>query len=188
MTWRGVDAATAVAYHHQQTAAMQEEAAIVIGATNDGWQIWRLKARAARELPSYSSAMCSELLKTQQRTPAWQVEVTIVIGAPNRRVADLEIESAIHKGAVFMFNKTFAATEQGAITAEQNNKDMLIDTHYGAIAANVMEQSLGSVCAAKGTGQISEDRLPLMEGSAGSGVGLQPRRQPGRAWSPRVWS
>ena len=86
--------------------------------------------------------------------------------------------------------KPFAATKQGAITAVQINKDMLIDTHYGAFAANVMEQSLGSICAVKGTGQISEDLLPLMEGSAGSGVGLQPRRQPGRAGSPhvRVWS
>ena len=89
-----------------------------------------------------------------------------------------------------MFNKPFAATKQGAITAEQINKDMLIDTHYGAIAANVMERSLGFVCAAKGTGQNSEDLLPLMEGSAGSGVGLHTRRQPGRAGSPhvRVWS
>ena len=114
--------------------------------------------------------------ENQQRTPAWQVAIIIVIGAPNRRVADLEIESAIHKGAIFMFNKPFAATKQGTITAEQINKEMLIDTHYGAIAANVMEQSLGSVCAAKGTVQKTEDLWPLMEGSAGSGVGLQPRR------------
>ena len=72
--------------------------------------------------------------ENQQRTSAWQVEVTIVIGAPNRRVADLEIESAIRKGAVFMFNKPFATIKQGAITAEQINKDMLIDTHYGAMS------------------------------------------------------
>ena len=48
----------------------------------------------------------------QQRTPAWQVEVSIVIGAPNRRVADLEFESAIYKGAVFGFIKLFAATKK----------------------------------------------------------------------------
>ena len=52
-----------------------------------------------------------------------------------------------------MFNKPFAATKQGTITAEQISKDMLIVTHCGAIAANIMEQSLGSVCAAKGTGR-----------------------------------
>ena len=33
-----------------------------------------------------------------------------------------------------MFNKPFAATKQGAITAEQINKDVLIDTHYGAMS------------------------------------------------------
>ena len=89
-----------------------------------------------------------------------------------------------------MFNKPVAATKHGASTAEQINEDMLSDTHYGAIAANVREQSLGFVCAAKGTGHISEDLLPLKEGSAGSGVGLKPRRQPGRAGSPhvQVWS
>ena len=37
-------AATAVAHQQQQTPAMQEEAAIVIRAPNDGWKIWRLKA------------------------------------------------------------------------------------------------------------------------------------------------
>ena len=106
----------------------------------------------------------------QQRTPAWQVEVSIVIGAPNRRVADLEFESAIHKGAVFGFIMLFAAIKQAkvlvksvlvlsphdTITAEQINKGTQIDTHYGAIAANSMEQSIGSDCAAKGTGQISK--------------------------------
>ena len=54
----------------------------------------------------------------QQQTPAWQVEVSIVIGAPNRRVADLEIESAIHKGAVFMFIKPLAATKQVRILSK----------------------------------------------------------------------
>ena len=83
--------------------------------------------------------------------------------------------------------QTPAMQEEAAIVI----RAMMIDTHYGAIAANVMERSLGSVCAAKGTGHISEDLLLLlMEGSTGSGVGLQPRRQPSRAGSPhvRVWS
>ena len=48
----------------------------------------------------------------QQQTPAMQEKAAIVIGAPNRRVADLEIESAIQKGAVFMFIEPFAATKQ----------------------------------------------------------------------------
>ena len=95
----------------------------------------------------------------EQRTPAMQEEAAILIGAPNRRVADLEIESASRKGAALVFIKPYAATEQvkdlvskrfgaesiseGTITAEQIDKDTLIDTHYGAFAANVMEQKHG---------------------------------------------
>ena len=41
----------------------------------------------------------------QQQRPAMQEEAATVIGAPNRRVADLEVESAIRKGAVFLFIK-----------------------------------------------------------------------------------
>ena len=91
-----------------------------------------------------------------------QEEAAIVIGAPNRRVADLEIESASRKGAAFVFIKPYAATEQvkdlvskrfGAegisVISEssrpQIDKDTLIDTHYGAIAANAMEQKPGDL-------------------------------------------
>ena len=41
----------------------------------------------------------------QQRTPALQEEAAINIGALNRRVADLDIESAIRKGAVFVSSR-----------------------------------------------------------------------------------
>ena len=111
--------------------------------------------------------------------------VSIVIGAPNRRVADPEIKSVIHKGVVFVFIKPFAATKQGTITAEQINKDTLIDTHYGAIAANATEQSLGIWLCSKGTRQISEGLRPLTEGSAGAWAG-QPRRQHSRGRSMSV--
>ena len=56
--------ATAVSYHQQQTPATPGEAAFVIRAHDDRWQIWSLKARAARELPSCASAMCSEQVKS----------------------------------------------------------------------------------------------------------------------------
>ena len=42
-------------------------------------------------------------------------------------------------------NKRFGATSEGTITAEQIDKDALIDTHYGAIAANAMEQKPGDL-------------------------------------------
>ena len=71
----------------------------------DGWQIWRVKARAARELPSCSSSH-------------------------TKQVKDL-------------VNKRFGAFSKGTITDGQIDKDTLIDTHYGAIAANAMERGLG---------------------------------------------
>jgi nucleoside diphosphate kinase len=93
-----------------------------------------------------------------------QEEAAIDIAALNRRVADLEIESASRKGAAFVFIKPHAVTEQvkdlvskrfgaegisviseGTITAEQIDKDMLIDTHYGAIAAKAMKQKPGDL-------------------------------------------
>ena len=49
-------------------------------------------------------------------------------------------------------HKRFGAISEGTTTAEQIDKDTPIDTHYGAIAANAIEQSLGFDCAAKGTG------------------------------------
>ena len=91
-----------------------------------------------------------------------QEEAAIDIGALNRRVADLEIESASRKGAAFVFIKPHAVTEQakdlvskrfgaevitaiseGTITADQIGENMLIDTRYGTIAAKVMSRSLG---------------------------------------------
>ena len=102
-------------------------------------------------------AAATAVVCPQQRTPAMQEEAAIVIGAANRRVADLEIESASRKGAAFVFIKPYAATEQekdlvrkrfgaiseGTITAEQIDKETLIDTHHGALAANVMLQKPG---------------------------------------------
>ena len=71
----------------------------------------------------------------------------IVIGALKRRVADLETESAIRKGAVFVSSshmlRPSRSTSEGTITAEEIDKDTLIDAHYGAIDANAMERSLG---------------------------------------------
>ena len=73
---------------------------------------------------------------------------------------------------------------EGTITAEQIDKDTLIDTHYGAIAANAMLQKLGDlIVQQKGTGQISEGLRSLVKGRAGAGVGLQPRRRRGQAGS-----
>ena len=48
----------------------------------------------------------------QQRTPALQEEAAIDIGALNRRVANMEIESASRKGAAFVFIRPRAVTEQ----------------------------------------------------------------------------
>ena len=81
-----------------------------------------------------------------------------------RRVADLEIESASGKEAAFVFIKAHAVTEQvkdvvskrfgaegisvisgGTITADQIDKDMLIDTHCGTIAAEAMKQKPGDL-------------------------------------------
>ena len=60
-------------------------------------------------------ARCSvkvRLAHRQQRTPALPEEAAIVVGALNRRVADLEIESGSRKGAACVFIKPHAVTEQ----------------------------------------------------------------------------
>ena len=78
----------------------------------------------------------------------------------SRCTLDLQIESANHKAVALVFFKIHAVTEQvkdlvskrvgaevpviseGTITAEQIGKDMLFDTHYGAIAAKTRSRSL----------------------------------------------
>ena len=77
----------------------------------------------------------------------------------SKRVGELEIASASGRSAAFVFIKPHAVTgsvkdlvskrfasenisviSEGTITAEQIDQDMLIDTHYGAIAAKAMKQ------------------------------------------------
>ena len=106
-------AATAVAYHQQQTPAMQEMC--LLGLTD--------------KASDFQSEDCGFERNSYRHRSA------------ERRVADLETESAIHKGAVFMSSKPFAAIKKGTITAEQINTDMLIDTRYGSIAANVWSKA-----------------------------------------------
>ena len=60
-----------------------------------------------------SEAASTAVAYHQQRTPTMQEEAAIVIGAPNRRVAVLEIESAIRKGAVFVFIKPLCCDQAG---------------------------------------------------------------------------
>ena len=73
----------------------------------------------------------------QKQTLATPGEAAIVIRAPNDGWR-------IRKGVAFVSIKPYAgAISEGTTTAEQIDKDTPIDTHYGAIAANVIEQSLG---------------------------------------------
>ena len=87
----------------------------------------------------------------QQRTPAMQEEAAIDIGALNRRVADLEIESASRKGAAFVFIKPHAVTEQvkDLVSKRFGAGDISviseIDTHCGTIAAKAMKQKPGDL-------------------------------------------
>ena len=76
-------AATAVAHHQQQTPAIQEMCLFgLLDKTSD-----------------FSSEDCGFERSSYRHQSA------------ERRVADLETESAIHKGAVFMLDKPFAATK-----------------------------------------------------------------------------
>ena len=52
------------------------------------------------------------LAHRQQRTPALPEEAAIDVGALDRRVAGLEIESSSRKGGAFVFIKPHAVTEQ----------------------------------------------------------------------------
>ena len=97
----------------------------------------------------------------QQRTPAMQEEAAIDIGALNRRVADLEIESASRKRAAFVVIKLHAVIvassasvlvlraasviSVGTIAADQFDKDMLIDTRCGMVAAKAMKLKTGDL-------------------------------------------
>ena len=76
----------------------------------------------------------------------------------------------------------FCAISKGTITAEQIDKDTLIDTHYGAIAANAMEQSLGILLCSK-RHWTNFRRPSVSRGRTRWSRGLQPRRQHGRAGS-----
>jgi len=77
----------------------------------------------------------------------------------NRRLKALEVERGEKTASAFVFIKPHAVTDgvkdmvanrfacegitvlsEGAITSEQIDKDMLIDTHYGAIANRAMKQ------------------------------------------------
>ena len=114
------------------------------------------------ELTGYSAKV--RIMYHLQRTSTMQEEAAIDIGALNRRVADLEFESASRKGATFVFIMPHAVTEQvkdlvskrfGAegttvisvdtIMADQVGKDTLIDAHYGTISAKAMKQMPGDL-------------------------------------------
>mmetsp|Transcript_376 Transcript_376/g.843 ORF Transcript_376/g.843 Transcript_376/m.843 type:complete len:434 (+) Transcript_376:80-1381(+) len=81
------------------------------------------------------------------------------LAALDQRIKELEIFSAEHLHSAFVFIKPHAVTDkvktlvkerfalegigirsEGAIAAEKIDQDMLIDTHYGAIAARAMKQ------------------------------------------------
>ena len=113
--------------------AGSREAAIVIRAPNDGWQIWRLKARSTRELSSCSTSH----LPRPSRAPS----------QPSRSTRTCWLTHTTER------LPPMSGTKSGDLIVQQKAQDKF---------------------------------QPLMEGSAGSGFGLQPRQQPCRAGSHHV--
>uniref|UniRef100_A0A7S0ZRE8 Nucleoside-diphosphate kinase n=1 Tax=Noctiluca scintillans TaxID=2966 RepID=A0A7S0ZRE8_NOCSC len=111
-----------------------------------------------------SAAVAVSIGYSDRRGPLMQEEVPVDLANLDKRVGGLEISNACGRGAAFVFIKPHAVTgevkdlvarrfemegisiiSQGSITAEDIDKDMLIDTHYGAIAAKAMKQKPADV-------------------------------------------
>uniref|UniRef100_A0A7S3X5Z4 Nucleoside-diphosphate kinase n=1 Tax=Strombidinopsis acuminata TaxID=141414 RepID=A0A7S3X5Z4_9SPIT len=104
-----------------------------------------------------------------QGKPASADQGGVYLADLDRRVRELEVAQGAKTSSAFVFIKPHAVTDkvkqlvmerfksegigivsEGAIKAETIDKDMLIDTHYGAIAARAMKQKPSELVVQKG--------------------------------------
>mmetsp|Transcript_122281 Transcript_122281/g.351274 ORF Transcript_122281/g.351274 Transcript_122281/m.351274 type:complete len:396 (+) Transcript_122281:65-1252(+) len=130
----------------------------VTGAAEASSSEARVFLGAAFGVAAAAAAAATALANPPQR-PARAEERGSYLADLERRVRELEVGQAERTSAAFVFIKPHAVTDkvkalvaerfasegigvlsEGTIAAEQIDKEMLIDTHYGAIAARAMRQ------------------------------------------------
>jgi len=117
---------------------------------------------------------------TLRGKPASADEGGVYLAELDQRVRDLEVAQGGKVSSAFVFIKPHAVTDnvkqlvmdrfrlegigiisEGAIAAEKIDKDMLIDTHYGAIAARAMKQKPSELAVQKGAQEAFEKAFGL---------------------------
>jgi len=117
---------------------------------------------------------------TLRGKPASADEGGVYLAELDQRVRDLEVAQGGKVSSAFVFIKPHAVTEnvkqlvkdrfssegigiisEGAIAAEKIDKEMLIDTHYGAIAARAMKQKPSELAVQQGAQEAFEKAFGL---------------------------
>mmetsp|Transcript_80063 Transcript_80063/g.208066 ORF Transcript_80063/g.208066 Transcript_80063/m.208066 type:complete len:393 (+) Transcript_80063:72-1250(+) len=117
---------------------------------------------------------------TLRGKPASADEGGIYLAELDKRIRELEVAQAEKVSSAFVFIKPHAVTNEvkqlvaerfraegigivseGAINAEKIDSEMLIDTHYGAIAARAMKQKPSELVVQKGAQEAFEKAFGL---------------------------